>query len=69
MADDEKEVRDIVTVFLRSDGNDVEVFPTGDLLLAAFLRAPCDLVLLDIMMPGTDGIGIMTRLREISRSR
>ena len=66
-ADDEKEVRDIVTVFLRSDGNDVEAFPTGDLLLAAFLRAPCDLVLLDIMMPGTDGIGILTKLREISK--
>lgn len=29
-------------------------------------RPPCDLVLLDIMMPGTDGIGVLTAIRAIS---
>lgn len=67
-ADDEKEIRDIVSAFLINSGYTVKTFATGDLLLAAFKEAPCDLVLLDIMMPGTDGIGILRELRKISKA-
>jgi len=66
-ADDEKEIRDIVSAFLNNDGYEVKTFETGDALLEAFRRVPCDLVLLDIMMPGNDGIGILTSLRRISK--
>ena len=38
------------------------------LSMAAFKEAPCDLVLLDIMMLGTDGIGILRELRKISKA-
>ncbi len=65
-ADDEQEIREIVSAFLRNDGHAVAAFENGDLLLAAFREKPCDLVLLDIMMPGTDGIGVLTALRAIS---
>lgn len=65
-ADDEQEIREIVSAFLRNDGHEVATFVNGDLLLAAFRQKPCDLVLLDIMMPGTDGIGVLTALRAIS---
>ena len=65
-ADDEKEIRDIVCAFLVNDGYQVSCFSTGDELLAAFQDKPCDLVLLDIMMPGTDGIGVLTALRRVS---
>ena len=65
-AEDEQELREIVAAFLQSDGHTVTTFATGDLLLAAFRQKPCDLVILDIMMPGTDGIGILTALRTIS---
>lgn len=65
-ADDEQEIREIVAAFLRNDGHNVIAFENGDLLLAAFRENPCDLVLLDIMMPGTDGIGVLTALRAIS---
>lgn len=65
-ADDEQEIREIVSAFLRNDGHEVVTFENGDLLLAAFQKSPCDLVLLDIMMPGTDGIGVLTALRSIS---
>lgn len=65
-ADDEQEIREIVSAFLRNDGHEVTAFENGDLLLAAFREKPCDLVLLDIMMPGTDGIGVLTALRAIS---
>lgn len=65
-ADDEQEIREIVSAFLQNDGHEVAAFENGDLLLAAFREKPCDLVLLDIMMPGTDGIGVLTTLRAIS---
>lgn len=65
-ADDEKEIRDIVSAFLINSGYEVKAFATGDLLFAAFKEKPCDLVLFDIMMPGTDGIGILRELRKIS---
>lgn len=65
-ADDEQSLRDIVAAFLENDGHTVTTFATGDALLAAFRARPCDLVLLDIMMPGTDGIGILTALRQTS---
>lgn len=66
-ADDEKEIRDIVSAFLQNDGHEVTAFETGDLLLETFRSAPCELVVLDIMMPGTDGIGILTKIRSISK--
>lgn len=65
-ADDEQKIREIVSAFLQNDGHEVTAFENGDLLLAAFRESPCDLVLLDIMMPGTDGIGILTALRAVS---
>lgn len=67
LADDEKEIRNILSAFLKSEGHEVTTFDTGDLLLENFKQLPCDLVLLDIMMPGSDGISILMALREISK--
>ena len=39
---------------------------TGNKLLAAFKEKPCDLVILDVMMPGAGGFSICTELRKIS---
>lgn len=55
IADDEKNIRDLITKFLESDGYSVTAFETGDELMEEFLKKPCELVILDIMMPGTDG--------------
>ena len=66
IADDDDNIRQIVRTFLSSDGYVVEDFPMGDLLLERFMQAPCDLVILDVMMPGSDGFTICTKLREIS---
>ena len=65
-ADDDDNIRRIIRTFLESDGYAVEDFPTGDLLLARFLEAECDLVILDVMMPGSSGFEICTELRKIS---
>ncbi len=66
-ADDEKEIREVVSSFLKNEGHEVTAFENGDLLFSAFQERSCDLVILDIMMPGTDGIGILQKLRGFSK--
>ena len=66
VADDDDNIRMIVKTFLNSEGYEVEDFPTGDLLLERFEECPCDLAILDVMMPGSDGFQICTALRERS---
>lgn len=66
IADDEKNIRDLIKSFLESDGYEVSAFETGDELKAVFDEKPADLVILDIMMPGTDGLTLCRKLREKS---
>ena len=66
IADDEDSIRQVVKTFLASDGYEVEDFPTGDLLWERFQQMPCDLVILDVMMPGSDGFTICEKLRGVS---
>ena len=66
IADDEKNIREVVKSFLDSEGYQVKAFENGDLLLAAFLEKPCELVILDIMMPGSDGFDICKAIRKQS---
>lgn len=66
IADDEKNIRDVITKFLESDDYSVSAFENGDQLMQAFLKKPAQLVILDIMMPGTDGLTICKQLREIT---
>lgn len=66
VADDDDNIRQIVKTFLSSDGYTVEDFPTGDLLLERFREVPCELAILDVMMPGSDGFTVCTELRKRS---
>lgn len=66
IADDERNIRDLIKSFLESDGYEVSSFETGDELKAAFDEKPADLVILDIMMPGTDGLTLCRQMREES---
>ena len=66
VADDDGNIRQIIKTFLESDGYAVEDFPTGDLLLQRFLEQECDLVILDVMMPGSSGFEVCTELRKTS---
>ena len=67
IADDEKNIRHLIVSFLTKEGYEATGFETGDALYEAFVAAPCDLVILDVMMPGSNGFTICTKLREISR--
>ena len=64
IADDEVNIRELIHSFLVKAGYEVLSFQDGDALLAAFYREPADLVVLDIMMSGTDGLQICNKLRN-----
>ncbi|MDN5351408.1 MAG: hypothetical protein PWQ12_324 [Clostridiales bacterium] len=66
MADDEASIREVVKRFLESEGYLVNMFETGDALLEAFKAEPCDLVILDVMMPGSNGFVICEAIRKLS---
>lgn len=66
VADDEKNIRDLIASFLCEQSLEVEVFETGDKLFLRFLEEEADVIILDVMMPGTSGIDIAARIRKQS---
>jgi len=66
IADDEANIRLAIKTFLENAGFIVSDFENGDLLLQAFAEAPADLVILDVMMPGTNGFVVCKELRRTS---
>ena len=64
LADDEQHIRELMQAFLSQAGYAVHAFADGDALMAACDRQMPNLVILDIMMPGTDGLSVCTRLRQ-----
>ena len=66
LADDDPALLEVFSAFLESAGFDVRAFPTGDDLACEFARREPDLVVLDIMMPGTDGLTVCKNLRAVS---
>ncbi|MCQ2515680.1 MAG: response regulator transcription factor [Saccharofermentans sp.] len=66
IADDDNNIRNLLKSFLEREGYIVYSFPTGDDLLKKFLSEPCDLIILDVMMPGRDGFFILAEIRKIS---
>jgi DNA-binding response OmpR family regulator len=66
VVDDEPTVRDVVAQYLRRDGHEVVEVGDGDDALSQLADDPPDLVVLDQMLPGTDGLEILRRLRATS---
>jgi two-component system alkaline phosphatase synthesis response regulator PhoP len=61
--EDEANIRDLVIYTLKNTGFDAEGFSNGADFWKAARNALPDLVLLDIMLPGEDGVSILKRLR------
>ena len=66
IADDDDNIRDAIRAFLENDGYIVTAFETGDLLYDAFKTEASDMVILDVMMPGSDGFTICREIRKTS---
>lgn len=63
VVDDEDAILEFVSFNLRKEGYDVTTARDGDQALALAEQQPFDLVVLDIMLPGTDGFEVCRRLR------
>jgi DNA-binding response OmpR family regulator len=66
IADDDASIRNLVKAFLEREGYRVGAFENGERLYEAFVKKECDLVILDVMMPGSNGLVICIKLREVS---
>ena len=66
IADDDDNIRLAIKAFLEKEDFKVEDFSTGDHLLERFNEAPSDFVILDVMMPGSNGFTILKALRAQS---
>lgn len=67
VVEDEPEIAQLVRRYLEREGFRVEVAADGAQALEAFARARPDVVVLDLMLPGTDGWEVCRRIRERSR--
>ena len=67
IAEDEKNIRHLIRSFLEKEDYQVKAFENGDQLYDAFMQKPCDLIILDIMMPGSSGLIICAKLRAVSK--
>src|SRR4051795_9879535 len=66
VVDDEPTIGEVVSAYLRRAGYDTRVAADGPSALAAVAERPPDLIVLDLMLPGVDGLEVMRRVRERS---
>ena len=66
IADDEKNIRELVKCFLENQGYEVETFSNGDDLFKRYKEKNADMIILDVIMPGTDGVEICRQIRQIA---
>jgi two-component system response regulator MtrA len=64
--DDDASLAEMLMIVLRQEGFESRICPRGDLALDAFHDFRPDLVLLDVMLPGKDGIDVCKEIRAES---
>jgi len=67
IVEDDDNIRDMILYALTSAGFTAEGFSDGDEILNILEKSPPALLLLDIMLPGKDGISILKKIRESSK--
>lgn len=68
IVEDNKEISELLCDFLRRENYVVSVADTGEKALSLYERYGARLVVLDIMLPGTDGFAVCKKIREDSNT-
>ena len=66
VVDDEAPVREVLTEYFATEGYAVEAATSGIEALTAVQAGRADLVLLDVRMPGLDGVQVLRRIRAVA---
>ena len=66
VVEDDKSIRNLVSYALTEKGYDVKSFEDGRSIAQEIRENPCELLLLDLMLPGKDGVSILKEIREFS---
>jgi two-component system, OmpR family, response regulator ResD len=69
VVDDEPTIGEIVSRYLQRSGYETRVAADGPQAIAAVASQRPDLIVLDLMMPGMDGLEVMRRVRERAERR
>ena len=68
LAEDQTDIRDLIAMNLRNAGYEVSAVGDGLAALARQIERPADLLILDLMMPGMDGLEVCKALRARQHS-
>src|SRR5579872_6853514 len=66
IVDDEPGVRSALTGVLEDEGYAVEAVSSGEACIDRVLRGPVDVIVLDVWLPGLDGLATLGRLRQMN---
>ncbi len=66
VVEDDRSINEVVVRYLEKDGFEVDSYVHGGEALDALLESPPDLLVLDLMLPGIDGIELFRRLRALA---
>jgi DNA-binding response OmpR family regulator len=66
VVDDDPKIRELLRLYLARDGHRVVEAPDGPSAIAAMRQHGCDVVLLDVMLPGLDGFEVCRQIRSES---
>ena len=64
VVDDEREIADVIELYLQNDQYTVYKFYTGQEALDCIFEKKIDLAILDVMLPDIDGFQILKKIRE-----
>ena len=63
IVDDDREIAEAIAFYLRNEGYEPMIAPDGIEALNLIRSTPVSLIIMDVMMPGLDGIQTTLRIR------